>query len=61
MLTDYVPPIGDQKNSGSCVAWAVGYYASSIIYNTSFGIRSAEGNGQTGLIHGFYITNFICE
>ena len=23
MLTDYVPPIGNQKDSGSCVAWSV--------------------------------------
>ena len=42
-LVEYVPNIGDQKNSGSCVAWAVSYYASSIIYNKAYGITSSEG------------------
>ncbi len=42
-LTKYVPNIGNQKNSGSCVAWSISYYASSIIYNRSYGITSSEG------------------
>ena len=42
-LRKYVPNIGNQKNSGSCVAWAISYYASSIIYNKSYNITSSEG------------------
>lgn len=67
MLTDYVPPIGDQRNSGSCVAWAVGYYASSIIYNTSFGIRSSEGKWSNRFDPWFlynqfsYVNDDLCE
>ena len=42
-LIKYIPNIGDQKDSGSCVAWAVSYYSMSIIYNKSYGITSSEG------------------
>lgn len=42
-LKQYVPNIGNQKDSGSCVAWAVSYYASSIIYNKSYNITTSEG------------------
>jgi len=37
-LTKYMPPIGDQKGSGSCVAWALSYYSMSILYNKHFDI-----------------------
>ena len=39
-LEKYVPFIGNQKNTGSCVAWATTYYNLSIIYNRMFGITS---------------------
>ena len=42
-LEKYVPPIGDQYDSGSCVAWATSYYAMSIIYNSTYGITSYAG------------------
>lgn len=42
-LKKYVPNIGDQKDSGSCVAWAISYYAASIIYNKSYDITDSEG------------------
>ena len=42
-LKNYVPPIGNQKDSGSCVAWSISYYATSIIYNQAYEITDAEG------------------
>ena len=35
-LVKYVPPIGSQKKTGSCTAWATTYYATSIVYNRMF-------------------------
>ena len=37
-LVKYVPPIGNQKQTGSCTAWSTTYYNLSIIYNRMFGI-----------------------
>lgn len=42
-LKKYVPPIGNQKNSGSCVAWSISYYGMSIIYNQAYQITDPEG------------------
>ena len=42
-LEKYVPTIGDQSNSGSCVAWAFSYYGMSIIYNQKYNITSEAG------------------
>ena len=39
-LVKYVPPIGNQKQTGSCVAWATTYYNISIIYNRTYGITT---------------------
>ena len=39
-LEKYVPAIGNQRKTGSCVAWATTYYNLSIIYNRMFGITS---------------------
>ncbi|MDC3221408.1 C1 family peptidase [Flavobacteriaceae bacterium] len=39
-LEKYVPAIGNQRNTGSCVAWATTYYNLSIIYNKMFGITT---------------------
>ena len=39
-LVKYVPPIGNQRQTGSCAAWATTYYATSIVYNRMFGITS---------------------
>ena len=39
-LKKFVPPIGNQRNTGSCVAWATTYYNLSIIYNRTFNITS---------------------
>ena len=38
-----VPSVGNQKDTGSCVAWATSYYALSTIYNRKFNITSEEG------------------
>ena len=27
MLTDYLPPVGNQGGEGSCVGWSTGYYS----------------------------------
>ena len=37
-LTKYMPPIGDQGRSGSCVAWTLSYYSMSMLYNKHFSI-----------------------
>tara|TARA_B100002019_G_scaffold206183_1_gene178946 strand:+ start:477 stop:1760 length:1284 start_codon:yes stop_codon:yes gene_type:complete len=37
-LTKYMPPIGDQGRSGSCVAWTLSYYSMSMLYNRHFGV-----------------------
>ena len=37
-LTKYMPPIGDQEGSGSCLAWTLSYYSMSILYNKHFDI-----------------------
>ena len=42
-LEEFVPEIGDQKNSGSCVAWAFSYYGMSIIYNRIYDVKSEAG------------------
>ena len=42
-LEQYVPEIGNQKKSGSCVAWAFSYYGMSIIYNKKYKIISDAG------------------
>lgn len=42
-LEQYVPIVGNQGDSGSCVAWAFSYYGMSIIYNKSYGITSVAG------------------
>ena len=42
-LEKYIPAIGDQYDSGSCVAWAFSYYGMSIIYNSSYNITSEAG------------------
>ncbi len=39
-LEKYVPPVGSQRNTGSCTAWATTYYNLSTIYNRTFGITS---------------------
>lgn len=39
-LEKYVPAIGNQRATGSCVAWATTYYNLSIIYNRMFNITS---------------------
>ena len=39
-LVKYVPPIGNQKDTGSCTAWATTYYAASMVYNRRFGITT---------------------
>lgn len=39
-LEKYVPPVGSQRDTGSCVAWATTYYNLSTIYNMTFGITS---------------------
>ena len=35
-LEKYVPPVGDQKNSSTCMGWALGYYAISTMHNIKF-------------------------
>lgn len=42
-LEQYVPEIGNQSDSGSCVAWAFSYYGMSIIYNKKYKITSDAG------------------
>jgi C1A family cysteine protease len=37
-----VPPVGNQKDTGSCVAWSTSYYALSTIYNKKFNIQDTE-------------------
>lgn len=32
VLTDYVPPVRDQEQYGTCTAWATGYYTRTIMY-----------------------------
>ena len=39
-LEKYVPLIGDQRQTGSCVAWSVAYYNLSTIYNSIFEITN---------------------
>lgn len=38
-----VPPVGNQRETGSCVAWATSYYGLSTIYNRKFNITTSEG------------------
>ena len=42
-IEEYVPNVGSQRQSGSCVAWAFSYYGMSTIYNRKYGIRSVAG------------------
>jgi len=37
-LIKYMPPIGDQERSGSCIAWTLSYYSMSILYNRHFDV-----------------------
>ena len=46
-LKRYVPEIGNQGQSGSCVGWSVSYYTMSTIYNAMFDTTSAEGKFAT--------------
>ena len=39
-LKRYVPEIGNQGQSGSCVGWSVSYYTMSTIYNAMFDTTS---------------------
>jgi len=42
-LEKYVPEVGNQYNSGSCVAWAFSYYGMSTIYNNKYEITTKAG------------------
>jgi len=57
-LERYVPEIGDQINSGSCVAWAFSYYGMSIIYNKRYDITSKAGK-QANAFDPWFLYNQI--
>ena len=42
-IEKFVPNVGSQRQSGSCVAWAFSYYGMSSIYNKKYGITSIAG------------------
>lgn len=46
-IIPYMPPVGNQMTTGSCVGWAVGYAARSAIYNKFSGMGYDDGNGRT--------------
>lgn len=41
-LTGYLPPVGDQKQYGTCVAWATGYYCRSLIRSKALKLSKNE-------------------
>lgn len=41
-LSEYFPPVGDQGQYGTCVAWAAGYNAKTAIEAIKFGYNSAQ-------------------
>ena len=46
-LVAFVPPIGNQKDTGSCVGWSTAYYTLSTIYNQIYGITDVAGKTAT--------------
>ena len=42
-LTHYMPPIGDQGNYGTCVAWATGYYYRTYLRAKAFNLTKNSG------------------
>ncbi len=46
--TQYFPPIGNQANVGSCVAWSVGYYTNTYYNAQKYGWDLSDANWEGG-------------